>query len=284
MGSAFSRKTAESLEEDNEGLPVTGTPAGTADTAVQNAAHTEQATNATLQQQTHSAQKGASPPHLPVQQKTPPTNAKPQVESPISPLKSDGQPRRHMSMVELSGVPQTPLPTAAAPSAKKGAPSLETPAYVAMTKPKRKRVSSTATMAAGMNSSQKKRRPSTWSYVGLQYLQVADNDGRKRAGWVECPDGRCYPRTVTFKKGDVPLHVYAKQEYNNNVEYEVEAILDERRRGPTVQYRIKWKGYELDPEEFVARKALEDCEALDKWEAAQAAATSTSRQLHLMHA
>lgn len=35
----------------------------------------------------------------------------------------------------------------------------------AMTKPKRKRVSSTATMAAGMNSSQKKRRPSTWSYV-----------------------------------------------------------------------------------------------------------------------
>lgn len=30
---------------------------------------------------------------------------------------------------------------------------------------------------------------------GLQYLQVADNDGRKRAGWVECPDGRCYPRT-----------------------------------------------------------------------------------------
>ena len=30
MGSAFSRKTAESLEEDNEGLPVTGTPAGAA--------------------------------------------------------------------------------------------------------------------------------------------------------------------------------------------------------------------------------------------------------------
>ena len=44
------------------------------------------------------------------------------------------------------------------------------------------------------------------------------------------------------------------------------------------------QGYELDPEEFAARKELEDCEALDKWEAAQAAATSTSRQLDLMRA
>lgn len=30
MGSALSRKTAESLDEDNEGLPVTDTPAGAA--------------------------------------------------------------------------------------------------------------------------------------------------------------------------------------------------------------------------------------------------------------
>lgn len=89
-----------------------------------------QAANAPLQQQTHSPQKGASPPHLLVQQKTPPTDRIPQAESPISPLKSDGQPRRHMSMAELSGVPQTPLPAAAAPSAKKGAPSIGTSASV----------------------------------------------------------------------------------------------------------------------------------------------------------
>ncbi len=37
---------------------------------------------------------------------------------------------------------------------------------------------------------------------------------------------------------------------------------------------IDEQGYELDPKEFVKREALEDCEALDRWEAAQTAAVN----------
>lgn len=48
-----------------------------------------------------------------------------------------------------------------------------------------------------------------------------------------------------------------------------------------IQYQVASdvQGYELDPKEFVKREALEDCEALDRWEAAQAAAKSPSRHL-----
>ena len=39
----------------------------------------------------------------------------------------------------------------------------------------------------------------------------------------------------------MPVSVYSNEEYDKEQEYEVEAIIDERRRGATIQYRVKWK-------------------------------------------
>jgi len=35
---------------------------------------------------------------------------------------------------------------------------------------------------------------------------------------------------------------------------------------PLLQFRVKWKGYELDPDEWTLEDSLEECAALDEWQ------------------
>lgn len=46
----------------------------------------------------------------------------------------------------------------------------------------------------------------------------------------------------------------------------VERILDEKRVGRTKKYLVRWLGYGAEDDEWLPRKELEECEALDDWE------------------
>ena len=37
-----------------------------------------------------------------------------------------------------------------------------------------------------------------------------------------------------------------------------------------MQFRVKWKGYELDPDEWTLEDSLEECAALDEWQVPEA--------------
>ena len=50
-------------------------------------------------------------------------------------------------------------------------------------------------------------------------------------------------------------------------EYVVDRIVDQRRRGRGLQYRVQWKGYGIGDDSWLSRSRLNDCEALDRWEA-----------------
>lgn len=58
--------------------------------------------------------------------------------------------------------------------------------------------------------------------------------------WKEQSEYRAVCR-VTMRKGDIPLSAYKGKQFDDNTEFLVEEILDERRRGAKVQYRVKWK-------------------------------------------
>jgi hypothetical protein len=49
-------------------------------------------------------------------------------------------------------------------------------------------------------------------------------------------------------------------------EYEVEEILDSRRRGRGMSYFVRWRGYGPEDDCWLPRSQLIDCEALDRWE------------------
>ncbi|KAG5349271.1 hypothetical protein C0989_004887, partial [Termitomyces sp. Mn162] len=50
-------------------------------------------------------------------------------------------------------------------------------------------------------------------------------------------------------------------------QYLIEKIIDARRRGRGRQYLLRWVGYVPDHDEWLPGFELEDCEALDAWEA-----------------
>ena len=50
-------------------------------------------------------------------------------------------------------------------------------------------------------------------------------------------------------------------------EYYVEKIVDERHRGRKRQYLVRWRGEGPEGDLWLAASELEDCEALDSWQA-----------------
>ena len=80
---------------------------------------------------------------------------------------------------------------------------------------------------------------------------------------------RVCPR-VTYTPGDERLAHYADKEHESDAEFEVERIVDERRDASGVPwYLIKYKAYELNPEDWLGddvEKELHNLQALDEWE------------------
>ncbi|CAK0779997.1 hypothetical protein CVIRNUC_004909 [Coccomyxa viridis] len=109
----------------------------------------------------------------------------------------------------------------------------------------------------------KRHRRSTayWSYPAA----ALSRDDAPTERWVHCPDGRSYPSSFTYEEGDIPLESY-KGKTDDSALYEVDFIIDERRHGNTRNFRVKWKGFEMNPEEWIPYKNLGECEAMDVWE------------------
>jgi hypothetical protein len=60
---------------------------------------------------------------------------------------------------------------------------------------------------------------------------------------------------------------------NDLEEYDVEKIIDERKRGHGYQYLVRWSGYFEGNNLWLPQHELEDCEALDCWKASRAEGT-----------
>jgi hypothetical protein len=48
-------------------------------------------------------------------------------------------------------------------------------------------------------------------------------------------------------------------------EFTIDKIIDSRRRGPGWQFLVRWIGYDAADNEWIPRRELEDCAALDEW-------------------
>lgn len=48
-------------------------------------------------------------------------------------------------------------------------------------------------------------------------------------------------------------------------EWQIEKIIDQRRRGRGFQYLVRWAGYGPEEDRWIARSGVEECEALDIW-------------------
>ena len=46
----------------------------------------------------------------------------------------------------------------------------------------------------------------------------------------------------------------------------IEHIIDEKKIGHSKKYLVRWLGYGPEDDEWLSKKELEDCEALDNWE------------------
>lgn len=79
---------------------------------------------------------------------------------------------------------------------------------------------------------------------------------------------RSLPKRVMMCKGDVPVDVHSADDYEESEEYVVDSIVAQKGRGRNLQYMVKWKGYEMDPEAWTPRGNLKDTLALAHWEKA----------------
>ncbi|CAK0749789.1 hypothetical protein CVIRNUC_001938 [Coccomyxa viridis] len=82
--------------------------------------------------------------------------------------------------------------------------------------------------------------------------------------------GRYYPKRFVRQAGDMPLEEWLAKEKDGTIpsgDYVVTAILDERRRprGCIDEFIVKWKGYELDPAQWLPLSQLWECKALEVW-------------------
>ena len=75
---------------------------------------------------------------------------------------------------------------------------------------------------------------------------------------------------MTYTPGDQRLRHYVGKEHDSDAEFDVERIVDERRdSNGNVCYLIKYKGYELNPEDWLGAdddQDLHNLAALDEWE------------------
>jgi hypothetical protein len=58
-------------------------------------------------------------------------------------------------------------------------------------------------------------------------------------------------------------------------EYFVDRILDERKQGRGVQYLVRWLGYGPEEDRWLPGRELAECEALDIWLAKQELVANT---------
>ncbi|KAK9816039.1 hypothetical protein WJX74_005605 [Apatococcus lobatus] len=84
------------------------------------------------------------------------------------------------------------------------------------------------------------------------------------------------PKRLTFTEGDTPYKEYVGQVFEE--EMEVEHLCWERRTRGKVEFLVKYKGYELDHNDWLPRRALRHNVALDAWERAQKAVAEGSTE------
>ena len=71
---------------------------------------------------------------------------------------------------------------------------------------------------------------------------------------------------------------------NGREEFFIDKIVDQRRRGRGLQYRVRWQGEGPEGDKWFPARELEDCEALDKWQNHQGVIMATmhrSRSFHI---
>jgi hypothetical protein len=52
---------------------------------------------------------------------------------------------------------------------------------------------------------------------------------------------------------------------NGLQEHEIDRIIDARPHGHGYQFLVRWKGYSLEDDKWLANSLLEDCEILNQW-------------------
>lgn len=76
-----------------------------------------------------------------------------------------------------------------------------------------------------------------------------------------------------FKESDTTLfpsralHPPSPVTINGDQEFYIDKIVDERRRGRGKQFLVRWRGEGPENDEWLPARELEDCEALDRWQA-----------------
>ena len=64
---------------------------------------------------------------------------------------------------------------------------------------------------------------------------------------------------------------------NGEEEFFIEKIVDERRQGKQLQYRVRWQGEGPEGDKWLPASEVEDCEALDIWLAHKTSQTTDRR-------
>mmetsp|Transcript_7373 Transcript_7373/g.13325 ORF Transcript_7373/g.13325 Transcript_7373/m.13325 type:complete len:340 (-) Transcript_7373:235-1254(-) len=82
--------------------------------------------------------------------------------------------------------------------------------------------------------------------------------------WEDNPLERTYPREVCFHEGDVPLSEYKDNE-DPDAEFEVHSIVDEVLIDKKKFVLVKWKGYELDVEDWSPVGAVKHLDLYKEW-------------------
>jgi hypothetical protein len=103
---------------------------------------------------------------------------------------------------------------------------------------------------------------------------------------LDLPDKKIFPtfhthHVVPFHENDSRLFPGRELEkpepviLNDQAEYFIDRIIDERKRGVGMQYLVRWLGYGPEDDRWLPGRELKDCEALDNWLALKNGVDST---------